>query len=126
MFYTNAKGKKVQILNKRPRNLSVGGIIRDHPHIHNHTDDTIQAKCEYGSLVVPVPIMRKHIMDEYKGAIKGAKQLDPRKLQPTIVMPNELVVNKKYAGRVERFLKSKNITLPLGRSNAGTNTDNTE
>ena len=115
MFYKNQKGQKVQILNKRPRNLSVGGIIRDHPHIHNHHDDTIQARCEYGSLVVPVPVMKKHIMDDYKGPITGPKQTNPAKLQPTIVMPNELVVNKRYAGRVERFLKRKGISLPLGR-----------
>lgn len=114
MFYYNQKGKRIDLLNKRPRNLSIGGMIKDHPHNKYKDQDTISSWLEYGSLVVPVPVMKSGVMDEYKGEIKGEKQIDKKKLSKTIVMAGEMVVNKKYAGRVESFLRHKGITLPLG------------
>jgi len=52
-------------------------------------------------------------MDLYKGRITGQKQLCMTQLGRTVVMPNEIVVHKKYAGKVENFLKKKGITLPI-------------
>lgn len=116
MFYYNNKGKRIDLLNKRPRNLSAGGMIEDHPSIpkEHKRQDTISSYLEYGSLVVPVPVMKSGVMDEYKGEIKGEKQNDKKELSKTIVMPGELVVHKKYAGKVENFLRKKGIKLPLG------------
>jgi len=57
--------------------------------------------------------MKSGIMKGYKGKITGEVQHDKSKLGRTVVMPNELVVNKKYAPKVEAYLKSKGITLPL-------------
>ena len=113
MFYYTEKGKRVDIFNTRPRNLSAGGLIKDNPRIKNKKEDTISSLLEYGSLVVTVPVMKSGVMDGYKGDIIGKKQTDKKQLGKTIVMPNELVVNKKYAGGVEKYLKKKGITLPL-------------
>lgn len=112
MFY-QTKGKTIFLFNKRPRNLSRGGLIKGHPSINDIPHDTISSKLEYGSLVIPVPVVKSGVMDEYKGKIVGPKTTDPRKLAPTIVMPNEIVVNRRYARQVEDFLKRKGITLPL-------------
>jgi hypothetical protein len=113
MFYHTESGKRVYIFNTRPRNLSRGGLIKDSPKIKVKNEDTISSLLEYGSLVVPVPVMKSGVMNEYKGKITGEKQTDRNKLGQTIVMPNELVVNKRHASKVETFLKRKGITLPL-------------
>lgn len=80
----------------------------------NHKDDTINSVLEYGNLVVPVPVMKSGVMDEYKGPITGPVQKDKSRLAKTIVMPDELVVHRKHAAKVEAFLRRKGITLPLG------------
>jgi len=113
MWYYSAKGEVIPILNRRPRNLSGGGLIRDSPKIQNKNEDTISSLLEYGSLVVPVPVMQSGLMDRYKGNITGPKTTDRARLAPTIVMPNELVVHKRYAPAVERYLKRHGVTLPL-------------
>lgn len=112
MYYYSGH-KRIDIFNTRPRNLSRGGLIRDNPKIKCKNEDTISSLLEYGSLVVPVPVMRSGVMKEYKGPITGPVQHDKAQLGRTVVMPNELVVNKRYASKVERFLKTKGITLPL-------------
>lgn len=116
MFYYTKQGTRVDLLNKRPRNLSRGGMIEDHPSIpkEHKNKDTISSYLEYGSLVVPVPVMKSGVMDGYKGPITGKKQSKKEELSRTIVMPGELVVNKKYAPKVEAFLRKKGIKLPLG------------
>jgi len=88
-------------------------MIQDHPKIIHKDADTISSLLEYGSLVVPVPVMESGIMDRYRGPLTGPKMTDKRKLAPVIVMPNEYVVNKKYAPAVEKYLKKNGITLPL-------------
>ena len=117
MFYHNKKGEKIQIVNKRPINLSRGGLIPVLPNIpKKHLDeDTILTDLEVGSLVVPVPVMKSGVMKEYDGKIIGEKQKDKKKLVRAIVMPNELVVHKKYAPKVEQFLRKRGITLPFGK-----------
>lgn len=113
MFYYNKHGKRIDLLNKRPRNLSVGGIIKDHPHNKNKNEDTISSYLEYGSLVIPVPVMKSGVMDKYDGEIVGPKQEDKKQLSKTIVMSGEMVVNKRHAKKVESFLRKHGITLPL-------------
>jgi len=112
MFYYSGN-KRIDIFNTRPRNLSRGGLIKDNPKIKIKNEDTISSLLEYGSLVVPVPVMKSGVMKGYKGPITGPVQHDQDKLGRTVVMPNELVVNKRYASKVERYLKKKGITLPL-------------
>jgi len=88
-------------------------MIQDHPKILHKDADTISSLLEYGSLVIPVPVMESGIMQKYKGPLTGPKITDKSKLAPVIVMPNEYVVNKKHAPAVEKYLKKNGITLPL-------------
>lgn len=78
-------------------------------------EDTISAKLEVGSLVVPVPVMRKGIMENYKGETTGPVQTKPERLVKAIVMPHEMVIHRKHAPKVEQFLKRRGISLPLGK-----------
>jgi hypothetical protein len=112
-YYISDSGKAVNIFNKRPRNLSGGGLIKDSPKIKEKEEDTLSSYLEYGSLVVPVPVVQSGVMDLYKGRITGQKQLCMTQLGRTVVMPGEYVINKKYATKVENFLKKKGITLPI-------------
>lgn len=113
MFYINKRGKRIDIVNQRPLNLSKGGLIpalkgtEKHPH-----DDTILSDLEAGSLVVPRPAV-KHMKD-YDGPITGPVQKKKEKLVRAITMPDEIVVHKKHAPKVERFLARKGVKLPLG------------
>ena len=111
MFYQTQTGKSVQIFNRRPRNLSRGGLIKDSPKIRDKKEDTVSSWLEYGSLVVPVSVVGA--LHDYHGEMMGAVQHDKAKLGKTIVMPGEYVVHKKYAKKVEAFLKKKGIVLPL-------------
>ena len=88
-------------------------MIQDHPKILHKDADTISSLLEYGSLVIPVPVMESGIMERYRGPLTGPKMMDKSKLAPVIVMPNEYVVNKKHAPAVEKYLKKNGITLPL-------------
>lgn len=112
MFYIN-KGRKIQINNTRPRNLSAGGWIKDDKKTPYKDEDSISSNLEYGSLVIPKRVMESGVMKLYKGPTTGPKQTDPHELGKTIVMGHEYVVHKRYAGRVEKFLAKHGITLPL-------------
>jgi hypothetical protein len=71
------------------------------------------SKLEVGSLVVPRPVV-KH-MKNYTGQTTGPIQTDKKKLVRAITMADEIVVHKKHAPKVERFLARKGISLPLGK-----------
>jgi hypothetical protein len=115
MYYHNNKGKKIFIANPhRALNLSRGGRIPNIPGSEKHpTDDTILSKLEAGSLVVPRPAVRH--MKDYTGPTTGPVQTAKSKLVQAITMPDEIVIHRKHAPRVESFLRKKGITLPLGR-----------
>ena len=115
MFYYS-KGRRIGIINPgRPLNLSAGGLIPRLPGIPNKDldVDTISAKLEVGSLVVP----KKHVKDlkGYKGEMTGPATTDSKKLVNAIVLPYEKVIHRKHAPKVEQFLKRKGISLPLGK-----------
>ncbi len=113
MFYYNNQGKPIQLFNNRPRNMSAGGFIAYEPKNRYHDDDSINSHLEVGSLVIPKKVMDSGIMNGYKGRLTGPKTMDAHRLSPTIVMEGELVVHKKYAAAVTRYLKKHGITLPL-------------
>lgn len=115
MFYRK-QGKKIYIANPgRPLNLSRGGLIPSIPGSERHPgEDTIRAELESGSLVVPVPVVKKGVMCKYKGDITGPKQEKRKELVSAVVMPGEVVVHRKHAPKVEAFLRKKGIRLPLG------------
>jgi hypothetical protein len=112
-FYHNKAGRKIFIVNSRPRDYSAGGYIEDDPAIPRKdiNEDTIMSKLEYDSLVVPKPVA--WMMKYYPGEIMGEKETDPSKLADTIVMPHEIVVDKIHAPKVEKWLKKHGITLPI-------------
>jgi hypothetical protein len=114
MFYHNQRGKRIDIVNPtKPLNLSRGGMIPRLSGTEKHpNEDTILSKLEVGSLVVPVKVV-KHMKD-YKGPTTGPVQTDKKKLVRAITMPDEAVIHKKYAPKVEKFLAKKGIKLPLG------------
>jgi len=116
MFYTNEKGRRIHLLNTKPRNLSAGGIITGHPPLKDKYEDTVNSLLQYNSLVVPLPVMRSGIMDGYKGKLMGKECHDPTDLGRTIVMPGELVVHKDHAAEVERYLAKHGIHLPLPKN----------
>ena len=116
MFYYNDKGRRINLINTRPRNLSAGGMISGAPPKKDEFEDTVLAKLEIGSLVIPRPVVRSGIMDKYKGEITGEKCHDPTRLGSSVVMPKEIVVHRKHADKVERFLEKHGIHLPLPKN----------
>lgn len=115
MFYYNGQNQPVQIFNKRARNYSAGGYITPNPKNLFPHEDSISSLLEPGSLVIPVKVMESGVMDGYKGKLTDKKITDKSKLTPIIVMEKEMVVAKKYAPAVEKYLKKHGWTLPLDK-----------
>lgn len=82
-------------------------------------DDNISALLEVGSLVIPRPVV-KYLLDyPHPEHFNGRSHIvkDSSKLAPVIVMTNEVIVPKKHAAKVEKFLKEKySITLPISEN----------
>lgn len=112
-FYHNQAGRKIFIVNSRPRDYSAGGYVEDSPSIPRKdiNEDTIMSKLEYDSLVVPKPVA--WMMKYYPGKILGPKEENPDNLADTIIMPHEVVVDKLHAPKVEKWLSKHGITLPI-------------
>ena len=113
MFYYNGKGEAVQIFNKRRSNFSDGGFVKYHPNNEFADQDSIASWLEPGSLVIPTSVMESGVMKGYKGKTTDLTVRDTSKLANVIVQPGEMVVAKKYASAVEKYLKKHGITLPL-------------
>ena len=116
--FTSDNGGTIFLTNKKPRNLSQGGMIKPtktfyklgNQKIQNDQDeDTIRSNLSSGSIVIPRSIVP--LMKEYSGKITGPKT--NQKLIPVIVQSDEMVVHPKYANQVMSFLKSKGVSLPL-------------
>lgn len=111
-FFKSSTGRCVTIANARPRNLSGGGMIKwEDFNTDEKEEDCIMSNLEDGSVVIPRSVVP--LLKDYKGPIMGPKQMDKNKWLPTIVQPEEVVIHKKYADNVLRFLKSKGVSLPL-------------
>jgi hypothetical protein len=123
LFYYNRQSRPIYLVNNKPINYSKGGLVaydKTHKKYINPDDnneDTIYTELEEGSVVIPVPIVKKGHIDDYikiGGKISDGKVIkDKTKLVKTILMPGEIVVQKKYAKRVLDFLKNRGITLPI-------------
>lgn len=118
LFFRDEKGQKHEIFNKRSKNMSGGGFImpRKGMTIDQVQNDSLLAMLEPNSLVVPAK--KNHLVYDYirkhgYDSILGEKQKDKRKLAPVILMPNEFVIHKKHADKVERYLKRRGVSLPL-------------
>jgi hypothetical protein len=113
MFYFNGKGEPVQIFNKRRSNFSDGGFVKYHPNNEFSDQDSIASLLEPGSLVIPTSVMKSGVMKGYKGPLTDKTVHDTSKLANVIIMPGEMVVAKRYATAVEKYLKKHGVTLPL-------------
>lgn len=123
LFYLNKHSQPVFLVNSKPRNYSQGGFIRytkqeeKSAHPDYDDEDTLYTLLEEGSLVIPRPVVERGYIDDYirkGGMITDGNQIkDKNKLVPTIVMPREIIVQKKYAPQVIKYLKQRGITLPL-------------
>lgn len=113
MWYYNKQGNPVGIFNRKRHNYSDGGIVPYHPNNQFAHEDSIASWLEPGSLVIPVSVMKSGVMDGYKGKLTDKTIHDTSKLANVIVQPGEMIVAKKYARDVEKYLKKHGITLPL-------------
>ena len=118
MSFTSDKGGTILLTNKRPRNLSQGGMIKPTKYsyqlgnqriLNDQDEDTIRSNLPSGSIVIPRSIVP--LMKEYTGKITGPKT--NKKLMPVIVQSDEMVIHPKYANQVMSFLKSRGVSLPL-------------
>jgi hypothetical protein len=123
LYYYNKHSRPIYLVNNKPINYSKGGLIAyDKSHSKNinpddHNEDTIYTLLEEGSVVIPVPVVRRgHITDYVKmgGKISdGSKIKDKSKLVKTILMPGEIVVKRRFANDVLSFLRKRGISLPI-------------
>ena len=123
LYYYNRHSRPIYLVNNKPINYTSGGLVAyDKSHSKNinpddHNEDTIFTLLEEGSVVIPVPVVRRGHIDDYirmNGKITdGSKIKDKSKLVKTILMPGEIVVQKKYANKVINFLKKRGINLPI-------------
>lgn len=118
MFYYTKDGRKVDIFNRRPRNMSAGGYVKGDKKIlesGNNEEDTILSLLEPNQLVIPRQVVSR-IMP-YINDITGPQQRDRNKLERVILQPDEIVVHKSKSKMVEDYLKQKyNLTLPYNES----------
>lgn len=116
-------GKVVNLMNSKPVNYSQGGMIKweknQYNPLHNDlTHDNKPVLLEIGSLVIPKSVVP--IVVEFQR--KNGKMIQPQikdksKLTVVIVMPEEMIVPKKYADIITRHLLTHGITLPLKQTN---------
>jgi hypothetical protein len=119
MFYhTNDKYKTaIPIFNRRPRNMSRGGYVKGDIKIATPEEDTILTLLEDNQLVVPKIVVPKLNNFLKVNDITGPIQRDKNKLDRVIVHPDEIIVHKSKAKKVEDYLKNNyGIVLPYNLS----------
>lgn len=105
-------------MNTRPKNLSIGGMIKpirkyyiegNQRIQYDRDEDVLLGALPNGSLVIPrqyVPIMK-----EYKGQITGKKVKN--NLIPVLLEDGEMIIHPDHVDEVKAFLKKKGLSLPL-------------
>jgi len=117
--YVSPYGKMINLMSTRPVNYSHGGMIKwekgqYNPLKNDLTHDNKRVLLEVGSLVIPrpiVPLVQSYL--EQTGPLTIPTIKDKSKLVEVIVMPEEIVIPKKYARQVLTFLNHHGITLPI-------------
>lgn len=121
MFYKQPNGNRVDIFNRRPRNMSSGGIVKGNKkiqHSGNNNEDTIFSLLQPGQLVIPREAISRALpyLKEIGGP-QGPKVKDKNDLERVVLQPDEIVVHKSKASKVEKYLKDKyGLTLPYTES----------
>lgn len=110
-------GYDVKLMNTKPKNLSVGGMIKGKDSYqagmervrYDMDHDTVFAKLPNGSLVIPrvhVPIIKKEF-----SCVTGKKINEG--LIPVLLQPGELIIHPDKAQKVLQFMKKKKMQFPL-------------
>jgi hypothetical protein len=118
-FYVEPYGRTVQLMSRRPVNYTQGGVIsweegQFNPFLNDLQRDNKRVLLEFGSMVVPRPVM--HLFHEYErlfGSVKGPKIKDENMLLEVIVMPEEAVIPRKHVPHFKEWLKKQGVTLPI-------------
>ncbi len=121
--YVSPYGKTINLMSTRPVNYSHGGMIKwekgqYNPLKNDLTHDNKRVLLEVGSLVIPrpiVPLVQTYL--EQTGPLTIPTIKDTSKLVEVIVMPEEIIIPKKYAQQVQSFLNRHGITLPIPHEN---------
>lgn len=121
--YVEPFGRTIKLMNTKPINLSEGGFVKweagqYNPFVNDLTHDNKLVLLEYGSMVIPRPVV--HLFHEFEKKyypLKQPKITDPFELTEVIIMPEEAIVPKKFVADVKAFLKKNGVTLPLPHDN---------
>lgn len=117
--YVDPYGTVVNLMNTKPLNLTVGGMVKwtknsFNPLLNDLTRDNLRSLLEVGSLVIPRPIVPMVLgYVEQHGPLTVEMVTDPDQLVECIIMPQEYIIPKKYAKQIQVFLNKNGITLPI-------------
>jgi hypothetical protein len=123
IYYVEPYGRTIPLMNKKPVNYTQGGVIKwekgqYNPFVNSLTHDNLSVKLEFGSMVIPRPVMHLfHEFEEKYGSVKQPQITDESRLLTVIVMPEEAVVPKIFVPQMTQFLKENGVTLPLKHDN---------
>jgi hypothetical protein len=111
-------GTVVHLMNSKPINYSRGGMIKwekgqYNPLLNDLTHDNKPVLLEVNSLVIPRSIVPMVLSYLGKRSINVPMIRDKNKLTEVIVMPEEMIIPKRHANEIKRFLAKNGITLPL-------------
>jgi hypothetical protein len=122
-FYVEPFGRTIKLMSSKPVNYTQGGVIKwekdqYHPFINSLQHDNKRVLLEYGSMVVPRPVMNLfHDFEKLYGSVKQPQIKDKSMLLEVIVMPEEAIVPRKHVPAMKSFLKKHGVTLPLEHDN---------
>jgi len=122
-YWIEPYGKTIKLMNTKPVNLSEGGFVKwqpgqYNPFVNDLTHDNKLVLLEYGSMVIPRPVVHLfHEFEEKYYKLKQPKITDPCELAEVIIMPEEAIVPKKFVPDVKAFLKKNGVTVPIPHEN---------
>jgi hypothetical protein len=125
--YVEPYGRTIKMLSSTAQNYTQGGIIKWEGNQYNPFTTSLERDnkpvlLEYGSMVIPKPVMYLyHEFVEKYGPVTQPQIKDRDQLVQVIVMPEEAIVPKKFVPQVKAFLKKNGVTLPLEHDNLFTN-----
>lgn len=93
--------------------LDDGGIVGTNPNMtySEKMNDSVISRLKQGTLVVPVKYTSM-VLNEFPYLRDYREKTDNKNMIDVVLMPLELVVPPKKAGKVITFLSEKGIRLP--------------
>lgn len=117
--YIEPFGRTIKMMNNKPINYSQGGFVKwekgqYHPFLNALHHDNKPVLLEYGSMVVPRPVIHLfHEFEDLYGSVRIPQIKDMSQLTEVIIMPEEAIVPKIHVPKMKAFLASRGVTLPL-------------